>query len=188
MNTRGRGAALLAHRARREAQDMTHVATGGRFMRTGFWVLQLGFLMSFGMVLHYVVGAQYPTGEQFLKNVTLWYACPWTLSTAVVLGGALGMMAVGAIYAILGKQTQAPQVAGIEKAALPLCTLALIAMFLTGYIGYFVVDAWWPAFYYAPLTAGKNVWLFLQLACMVLYAVGLSLACHGLRRASHALA
>ena len=40
-------------------------------MRMGFWLLQLGFLMSFGMVLHYVVGAQYPTGEQFLKNVTL---------------------------------------------------------------------------------------------------------------------
>jgi hypothetical protein len=167
---------------------MTHVATGGRFMRTGFWVLQLGFLMSFGMVLHYVVGAQYPTGEQFLKNVTLWYACPWTLSTAVVLGGALGMMAVGAIYTILGKQTPAPRVEGIEKAALPLCTLALITMFLAGYIGYFVVDAWWPTFYYTPLTTGKNVWLFLQLACMVLYAVGLSLACHGLRRASHALA
>lgn len=125
---------------------MTHVATGGRFMRAGFWLLQLGFLMSFGMVLHYVVGAQYPTGEQFLKNVTLWYACPWTLSTAVVLGGALGMMAVGAIYTILGKQTQAPRVEGLEKAALPLCTLAFIAMFLTGYVGYFVVDAWWPTF------------------------------------------
>jgi hypothetical protein len=40
-------------------------------MRAGFWSLQLGFLMSFGMVLHYVVGARYPTGEQFLKNVTL---------------------------------------------------------------------------------------------------------------------
>src|SRR5215831_8532131 len=113
---------------------MTQVATGGRFMRAGFWLLQLGFLMSFGMVLHYVVGAQYPTGEQFLKNVTLWYACPWTLSTAVVLGGALGMMAVGAIYTILGERTPAPRVAGLEQAALPLCTMALIAMFLTGYV------------------------------------------------------
>jgi hypothetical protein len=157
-------------------------------MRAGFWLLQLGFLMSFGMVLHYVVGAQYPTGEQFLKNVTLWYACPWTLSTAVVLGGALGMMAIGAIYAILGKQTQAPQVEGMEKAALPLCTIVLIAMFLTGYVGYFVVDAWWPTFYYAPLTDGKNVWLYMQLACMALYAVGVCIALNGLRRASYALA
>jgi hypothetical protein len=46
---------------------------------------------------HYVVGAQYDTGPEFLKNVTLWYACPWTLSTAVVLGGSLGMVAIGAV-------------------------------------------------------------------------------------------
>src|SRR5262249_42165496 len=124
-------------RVQRGGEYMTQNATRGRVLRAGVLFLQLGFLMSFGMVLHYVVGAQYPTGEQFLKNVTLWYACPWTLSTAVVLGGALGMMAIGAIYVILGKQTQAPQVEGMEKAALPLCTIALIVMFLTGYVGYF---------------------------------------------------
>jgi hypothetical protein len=150
-------------------------------------VLQLGFLMSFGMVLHYVVGAQYPNGEQFLKNVTLWYACPWTLSTAVVLGGALGMLAVGALYAILGQQAPAPRVVSLERAVLPLCTMALLAMFLTSYVGYFVVDARWPTFYYTPLTTGENVWLFLQLACMVLYAVGVCLALNSLWRASYAL-
>jgi hypothetical protein len=166
---------------------MTQVKNSGRFMQAGFWLLQLGFLMSFGMGLHYVVGAQSPNGGQLLKKVTLWYACPWTLSTAVVLGGALGMMAVGALYAILGQQAQALHVEGIEKAAVPLCTIALIAMFLAGYVGYFVVDARWPIFYYTPLTAGKNVWLSLQLACMVLYAVGVCLALNGLRRASYAL-
>jgi len=51
-----------------------------------------------------------------------------------------------------------------------------------------VVDARWPAFYYAPLTDGKNVWLYMQLACMILYAVGVGLALNGLRRASYALA
>lgn len=98
------------------------------------------------------------------------------------------MMAVGALYALLGTQAQAPRVEGREKAALPLCTLALLAMFLTGYVGYFVVDALWPAFYYVPLPDGKNVWLSLQLACMVLYAVGICLALTGLRRASYTLA
>jgi hypothetical protein len=52
-------------RAWREVQHMTQVETGSRFMRAGFWLLQLGFLMSYGMVLHYVVAAQYQTGEQF---------------------------------------------------------------------------------------------------------------------------
>ena|SRR5271170_2186906 len=94
---------------------MTQIETGGRFIRLGFWLLMLGFLMSFGMVMHYVVGAQYPTGELFLKNVTLWYACPWTLSTAVVLGGSLGMIAMGATYAILGRLPNASRVEGQKK-------------------------------------------------------------------------
>jgi hypothetical protein len=111
---------------------MTQRETGGRFIRSGFWLLLLGFVMSFGMVMHYVVGAQYPTGEEFLRNVTLWYACPWTLLTAVVLGGALGMIAIGAVYAILGRYEHPAPVEGVERAALPLCTFALLAMFLTG--------------------------------------------------------
>src|SRR5262249_12197689 len=127
---------------------MTKVELGARFIRAGFWLLLLGLLMSFGMVLHYVVGAQYPTGDQFLKNVTLWYACPWTLSTAVVLGGSLGMVAIGAVNAILGRQTTDGRTSGMEEATLAICTVALVAMFLTGYVGYFVIDAMWPTFYY----------------------------------------
>jgi hypothetical protein len=61
-------------------------------------------------------------------------------------------------------------------------------MFLTGYVGYFVVDQVWPAFYYVPVTEGKNVWLFLQLGCMVLYALGVFLAFTGIGRASYTLA
>jgi len=76
----------------------------------------------------------------------------------------------------------------MEKAAVPLCTIALIAMFLTGYLGYFVVDALWLTFYYTPLTDGKNVWLGLRLACMAVYAVGVGIALNDLRRASYALA
>jgi hypothetical protein len=167
---------------------MTQGETGGRFIRSGFWLLLLGFLMSFGMVMHYVVGAQYPAGEGFLRNVTLWYACPWTLSTAVVLGGALGMIAIGAIYAVLGRSERPARVEGVERVVLPLCMFALLAMFLTGYVGYFVVDAIWPTFYYSPVPEGKNVWLFMQLACMVVYAVGVLIAFNGIRRASYALA
>ena len=127
---------------------MTQVEVGGRFIRRGFWLLLFGCLMSFGMVLHYVVGARWDTGPEFLKNVTLWYACPWTLSTAVVIGGALGMIAIGTVYAMLGKMVSGARVEGLEMTALTLCTLSLIAIFLTGYVGYFVVDRFWPAFYY----------------------------------------
>lgn len=166
---------------------MTQIELGGKFVRAGFWLALLGFVMSFGMVLHYVVGAQYDTGAQFLKNVTLWYACPWTLSTAVVLGGAFGMIAIGAVYAVFGRVT-APQPAGSgEGIGLWLCTLGLIAIFLTGYVGYFVVDSVWSEFYYAPVTTGKNVWLFMQRGCMAVFALGVMLAFGGIRRSSQVL-
>jgi drug/metabolite transporter (DMT)-like permease len=128
------------------------------------------------------------TGPDFLKNIKLWYACPWTLSTAVVLGGALGMIAIGAVYAILGKMIAGARVEGLEMTALYLCVFALIAIFLTGYVGYFVVDRFWPSFYYSPIEAGKNVWLFMQLACMVLFGIGVFLAFNGIRRTSYAMA
>jgi hypothetical protein len=64
------------------------IDAGGRFIQSGFWLLQLGFLMSLGMVLHYVVGAQYPTGHDFMSNITLWWACPGRSPRRAVLGGA----------------------------------------------------------------------------------------------------
>ena len=77
---------------------MTQVEIGGRFIRSGFWMLLLGMVMSFGMVLHYVANIS-PPSVRILETILLWYACPWTLSMAVVLGGALGMIAIGAVYA-----------------------------------------------------------------------------------------
>jgi hypothetical protein len=88
----------------------------------------------------------------------------------------------------IGKMVSGAHVEGLETIALTLCTLSLIAMFLTGYVGYFVVDRFWPSFYYSPIKEGKNVWLFMQLACMVVYAAGVFLAFNGIRRTSHAMA
>ena len=167
---------------------MTQLEIGGRFIRSGFWMLFLGMVMSFGMILHYVANISPPIGPEFLKTILLWYACPWTLSTAVVLGGALGMIAIGAVYAILGRMASAVRVEGLEKYALSLCTFALIAIFLTGFVGYFAVDRIWPHFYYNAIKDGKNVWLLMQLACMVAYAIGVLLAFNGIRRTSHAMA
>jgi hypothetical protein len=147
-----------------------------------------GLVMSFGMVGHYIVGARWPTGHLFLQNITLWYACPWTLSTAVVLVGAVGMIAIGAAYATLGRGRPDAGVGGGERAARAICFWALIAMFLTGYAGYFAVDRIWPSFYYAPIEDGKDVWLLLQLACMVGYMVGVVIASRGVARLGRQLA
>src|SRR5262245_4002715 len=62
-----------------------------------------GLFLRFGIIAHYLHGAQYPTGEEFLKNVSLWFACPWTLSVYTIQIGSLGMIVCGAILLILGK-------------------------------------------------------------------------------------
>ena len=134
---------------------MSRVEAGARFIHSGFWLLLLGLLMSVGMVLHYVVGAQYPTGHGFMTNITLWWACPWTLSTAVVLGGAVWMVVIGAVHIGVGQHPQGDDVSP-GAAACWLCTTALVAIFLTGYVGYFVVDATWPRFYYEPVSQGNE--------------------------------
>ncbi|MEJ8858821.1 hypothetical protein WKW79_29910 [Variovorax robiniae] len=161
----------------------------GKLIRSGFWLALLGSVMSFGMVLHYIAGARYDNGAAFLKNVGLWFACPWTLSTAVVIGGAVGLVAIGAAYGVVAKAapTTAPASA-FERGAPTLCVISLVAMFLTGYVGYFVVDIFWPSFYYTPIDAGKKLWLFMQLACMVLYFVGVIGAFRGIQRLTYTLA
>jgi hypothetical protein len=41
--------------------------------------------------------------------------------------------------------------------------------FLTGYVGYFVVDKMYPSFYYTPVEAGKKLWLIAQALSIALY-------------------
>ncbi len=166
----------------------TPAQLGASFIRSGFGLFILGLVMSFGIIGHYIVGARYPTGEAFLKNMTLWYACPWTLSTAVMLIGAVGMIAIGGAYATLGRAAPQAPAGRRENAARATCFWALIAIFLTGYVGYFVLDRIWVGFYYMPINDGKNAWLLLQLACMVAYMIGVILASGGMKRLSQAVA
>ena len=166
---------------------MSRIEAGARFIQSGFWLMLLGFLMSVGMVLHYVVGAQYSTGHDFMSNITLWFACPWTLSTAVVLGGALCMVVIGAVHTAVARLPGVPEAGSGTNAARWCCASSLVAIFLTGYVGYFAVDAVWPKFYYEPVAQGKNVWLLMQLACIVLFAVGAALAFADIRRATRAV-
>jgi len=163
------------------------VQLGTKFIRSGFGLFIFGLVMSFGIVGHYIVGARWPTGDEFLKNITLWFACPWTLSTAVVLIGAVGMIAIGGAYATLGRAAPDARAGIRESAARTICRRSLIAIFLTGYVGYFVIDAIWPSFYSSPIKDRKNVWLLLQLACMVAYMVGVIIASGGVRCLSQAV-
>jgi len=149
----------------------TTTEIGIGFVHWGLGLLVFGIFIGFGIIGHYIVGAQYATGEMFMHNVTLWFACPWTLSVYAVQAGSVGMIVVGALYLALGRESLVP--AGSGKASLWLCVAGLIAVFLTGYVGYFVVDRIWPTFYYTPIAAGKNAWLAAQTFSIGLYWVGM---------------
>ena len=81
------------------------------------------------------------------------------------------MIVIGIMYLVLGRSFPVSEHAG--QASLWLCVVGLIAVFLTGYVGYFVVDRIWPGYYYTPVAAGKNTWLIAQALSIALYWLGI---------------
>ena len=163
------------------------MSIGARFTKWGLGVFIFGVFLTFGIVAHYCVGARWPTGELFMQNITLWWACPWTLSVAAVQAGGLGMAALGNTQMIAGRLSRNDSTATENSAALFLCNVGLIGVFAVGYLGYFVFDAIWLSFYYTPITAGKNTWLLGQALFIAFYFAGALLAFSTLRRTLDAI-
>jgi hypothetical protein len=164
-------------RQRPKVSDVTML--GAKFIRWGLGLFIFGLIIGYGPLAHYLHGALEQTGEAFLKNVTLWFGCPWTLSVYTVQVGALSMVAIGAVYWLLPVDHLDSEAR--DRAALLLCVAGLIGVFLTGYVGYFVVNAIWPSFYYTPVPIGKNVWLIAQGLSLTLYLIGVVLAYMSIR-------
>ncbi|MDH7785644.1 hypothetical protein QBD01_001662 [Ochrobactrum sp. 19YEA23] len=146
------------------------MTTGARFAKWGLGLFLVGVFQTFGIVAHYCVGARWPTGELFIQNITLWWACPWTLSVAAVQTGGLGMVAMG-LTAMVAARAGACADAH-NSAALWLCVVGLLGVFAVGYPGYFVFDAIWPGYYYSPITIGKNAWQLGQAFFIAVYFGG----------------
>jgi len=162
------------------------MAIGARFASWGLRFFIFGVFLTFGIIGHYCSGARWPTGELFMANMSLWWACPWTLSVAAVQAGGLGMVALGLTRMVVARVSAAD---GAENgsAALRLCAAGLLGVFAVGYPGYFVFDAIWPSFYYSPVAAGKNAWLLGQALFIAVYLAGLVIAFGGVRRALDSL-
>ena len=160
------------------------MSTGARFAKWGLGFFIFGLFLTFGVIGHYCVGASADAGELFKRNVTLWWACPWTLSVAVVQGGGLGMVAVGLILLSASRTTGD---AGGGTAALALCIVGLLGVFAVGYPGYFVFNSIWRNFYYVPDITGKNAWLLGQAFFFAIYFAGMALAFSTVRHALNAI-
>ena len=57
---------------------------GAKFAKWGLGLFIFGVFLTFGIIAHYCVGARWSNGVLFMQNITLWWACPWTLSVAAV--------------------------------------------------------------------------------------------------------
>ena len=158
---------------------------GVHFTKWGLGLFLFGVFLVFGIVGHYCGVARWPTGEAFLKNITLWYACPWTLSVAAVQAGGLGMVALG--LAQLTAARLSPRDTGNGAGgslAFWLCVAGLLGVFA---VGYFVFDAIWPSFYYSPIAAGKNAWLLAQAFFIAVYFMGAILMFNTVRHALNSI-
>jgi hypothetical protein len=145
---------------------------GRTLCEVGLGLFIFGVFLTFGVIAHYCVGARWPNGELFMQNISLWWACPWTLSVAAVQAGGLGMVALGLAHISARRASARPAGSETNTLALTLCIVGLLGVFAVGYPGYFVFDAIWPSFYYSPVAAGKNAWLLSQAFFIGVYVVG----------------
>jgi hypothetical protein len=145
---------------------------GARFTKWGLGLFIFGVFLTFGIIAHYCAGSRWPNGVLFMQNITLWWACPWTLCVAAVQAGGLGMVALGLSQLTAGRVSPIGQKSNESQTALYLCIVGLLGVFAVGYPGYFVFDTIWPSFYYSPIAAGKNGWLLGQAFFIAVYLAG----------------
>jgi hypothetical protein len=68
--------------------------------------------------------------------------------------------------------------------ALTLCAYGLIAEIVAAGVGFYVGNMIWPNFYFAPVEAGKNMWLAVQGLSILVYFIGVCFAVAGVHRAT----
>ena len=125
----------------------TPINVGAKHIRWGLGLFIFGLVIGFIPLLHYMHGSFEQVGEAFLKNVTLWWGCAFTLAVYVAQVGGLGMIAIGLCYVVLARDGAITSVTGAERMAPVLCAGGIIAEFVAGVAGYYAVAAVLPNFY-----------------------------------------
>ena len=169
-------------------EQLTTAQLGWKYIVWGLGLFITGFLTGFIPILHYIPGAQAgDVGPAFLKNVTLWWGCPAVLAELTLKTGSLGMMVIGFAYLAIPQQDRAAGLTSHERIAPILCKYGLIGELVTAAVFYVVCNMIWPNFYFAPVQAGKNLWLGVQGISIVVYVVGVIYAFSSIRKRSAAL-
>jgi hypothetical protein len=143
---------------------------GIAFIRWGLGLFIFGLIAGYAPLMHYLHGALVEMGETSLPNAALWLTSPYAVQI-----GALGMVSIGAVYGLLPAEKLEAE--SRDYTALWLCVTGLAAIFATGYLGYFVLNAIWRTYYYRPpSSAEENVVLIAVGLSAALYMIGVALA------------
>jgi len=106
---------------------------GVAFIRWGLGLFIFGLIIGYSPLVHYLHGVLERMGETTLQNAALWLASPYAVQI-----GALGMVAIGAVYGLLPADKLEAE--SRDYTALWLCVTGLAAIFVTGYLGYFILN------------------------------------------------
>ena len=155
---------------------------GYSFFRAGSKLFITGLVLGLISIVHYmVVGVGHEVGEEFYKEVTLWFGCPAALLVQILQIGGLSMIAIGLCYLALAQKTDL-QVTQSEQRGLKLCIVGLVAEVFSGGVLYLIFDyVFFPNFYFLPITEGKVLWLGAQLISFSIYLAGIVLVLGGIK-------
>ncbi len=138
------------------------------FVRWGLGLFIFSLIIGYGPLVHFVHETLESRGGAPLENLALWLGCP----TAMQIG-ALGMIAIGAVFGLLPADELEAETR--DYAALWLCVGGLMAVFVTGYVGYYVLNTVWQTLL-GTQPARENAWLLVYGISTGAYLIGVALA------------
>ncbi len=158
-----------------EIDEVTLLAAA--FVRWGLGLFILGLIMGYPPLIHYLQGAaESPIGAP-LENLTLWLGCPYAVQI-----GALGMVAIGAVYGLFPADELEAE--SRDYIALWLCIGGLITILITGYVGYFILNTIGRSLLSSQL-ARETVWFCALSVSAAAYVIGVALAYMSIVQVTH---
>ena len=152
--------------AKKDVNEVTLLAAS--FIRWGLGLFILGLIMGLPPLFRFLqTSLQGPNWMQ-LENVTLWLGCPYAVQI-----GALGMIAIGAVYGLFPADELEAE--SRDYAAFWLCVVSLLAVAVVGYAGYValnVLDLSLPGTH----SARETGWLYGLSISTAAYVIGVALA------------
>jgi hypothetical protein len=152
--------------AKKEINEVTLLAAS--FIRWGLGLFVLGLIIGYPPLVRYLqMGLQGPNWMAS-ENVTLWLGCPYAVQI-----GALGMVAIGAVYGLFPADELEAE--SRDYTALWLCIVSLLAITIIGFVGYLVLNniSWSLP---ATFAARDKGWLYALSASAAAYVIGVVLA------------